>query len=164
MKPSIARFLRNGFAFWSVLALITIANGALAAPLLASLFDEAAARPLASLVYLALAYPLIALFLGHSERPAGVAATWALGALWALLTLALEAILFVGVLGASADRVSEAFTLSGLAAGNLFAVELGLLLAAPALFARAGRTEPPARRPDRPARRAPLQRSRLPAE
>ena len=164
MRPNSAQFLRDGFAFWSVLALVTLANGTLVAPLLVSLFGEAAARPLGSLVYVGLAAPLIALFLARCERPAGAGATWTLGALWALLTLALEGILFVGVLGASADRVSEAFTLSGLAAGNLFAVELGLLLAAPALFARAGRTEPPARRPDRPARRAPLQRSRLPAE
>ena len=161
MRPNSAQFLRDGFAFWSVLALVTLANGTLVAPLLVSLFGEAAARPLGSLVYLALATPLIALLLARRERSAGAAATWALGALWALLTLALEAILFVGVLGTSADRVSEAFTPSGLSAGNLFAVELGLLLAAPALFTGLARKE---RRQQRPVHGAPLHRSGVAAE
>lgn len=164
MRPATARFLRDGFAFWSLLALVTVAKGTLAAPLLISLFGDAAGRPLASLVYVALAYPLIALFMSRIERPAAASATWALGVLWAVLNMALEGILFVGIIGASAARLSEAFTVSGLVGGNLFAVELGLLLVAPALFARVARKGPPARRQDRSAHRAPLQRSRLPAE
>jgi hypothetical protein len=62
MNPNVARFLRDGFAFWSVLALVALANGTLCAPLLVSLLGESAAQPASSIAYLVLVYPLIFLF------------------------------------------------------------------------------------------------------
>ena len=149
MGPATGKYIRSGFAFWSVLALVALVNAGLCGPLLVSLIGEAAAEPTSSLTYLVLAYPLIFLFFFYIQRPEHGAANWVLGALWVLLTVAFQGILFVGIFEFPLADFTEAFTISGLFGGNLFALQLLMLLVAPALFARVARNGSSARREDR---------------
>ena len=137
------RFLLLGLAVWLLFPVVAVANGAVREAVVAPALGRGAAEALSVVILLAALHATAFVFLRRVRTPYAAADLWALGACWAILTIAFEVVLFGLVLGVPMREL--------LAAYNVFAGEpwpfvvLGVLLAPPlagALVRRSRREKP----------------------
>lgn len=131
MPATDRRFLLRGLIAWLALPVLAIANGAFREGILVPLLGEGAARVLTVATFLCLAWPYTCGVLRWAPCPSSTGALWLLGALWMVLAVLFEFVVFGLALGVPVRDLLHAYDLR---AGELWPLVLLGILVGPRLM------------------------------
>ncbi len=130
------RYLLYGVLAWGPMPALAVLNAGLREFVVQPVLGLAVAQPLSGVTLVLLLALYAAMIFRRTLGGAVRWATWLLGVIWAALTLAFEYALIAASQDRPVNRLMEALSPAAVSDGNLFALVVLFVLAAPRLFTR----------------------------